>query len=106
VDSFHWHTAHGSLRDLSTLSADEVVYVHVNDAVVGRTPNEQIDGEREMVGSTGVIDIQGFLGALRRIGYDGPVTVEPFNQAVRAMSVEDAVRFTGESLDCVFGALG
>ena len=106
VDSFHWYTAHGALRDLFTLSADEVVYVHVNDAVAGRTPNEQIDGEREMVGATGVIDIQGFLGALRRIGYDGPVTVEPFNQAVRAMSVEDAVRFTSESLDCVLGALG
>ena len=106
VDSFHWYTAHGTLHDLATLSADEVVYVHVNDAPAGRTPDEQIDGEREMVGSTGVIDIHGFLGALRRIGYDGPVTVEPFNQSVRAMSVEDAVRFTSESLDCVLGALG
>ncbi len=106
VDSFHWYTAHGSLRDLFTLSADEVVYVHVNDAVAGRTPDEQIDGEREMVGRTGVIDIRGFLGALRRIGYDGPVTVEPFNQAIRAMSVEDAVRFTGESLDRVLSAVG
>jgi sugar phosphate isomerase/epimerase len=106
VDIFHWYTAHGSLHDLSILSADEVVYVHLNDALAGRGPDEQIDDEREMVGATGVIDIQGFLGALRGIGYDGPVTVEPFNQAVRAMSVEEAVRFTSESLDRVLSALG
>jgi sugar phosphate isomerase/epimerase len=54
-----------------------------------------------MVGATGVIDIKGFIAALKKIGYDGPVTVEPFNKAVREMSTEDAVRYTSESLDKV-----
>ncbi len=105
VDSFHWYTAHSSLHDLSTLSADEVVYVHVNDALAGRTPDEQIDGEREMIGATGVIDIQGFLSALRRVGYEGPVTVEPFNQALKAMPAEDAVRLTSKALDRALNAV-
>ncbi|MFC1465739.1 MAG: sugar phosphate isomerase/epimerase family protein [Candidatus Brachytrichaceae bacterium NZ_4S206] len=103
LDCFHWYTAHASVRDLERLDPREVVYVHVNDATAGRGPDEQIDGERQMVGASGVIDIQGFLAALRKIGYDGPITVEPFNEAIRAMPVEEAVRVTGEALDWVMG---
>lgn len=101
LDCFHWYTAHASLADLAFLNPKEIVYVHVNDAAKGRGPDEQIDNEREMVGATGVIDIQGFIATLKKIGYEGPVTVEPFNKAVREMSAEDAVRFTSESLDKV-----
>ena len=101
LDCFHWYTAHASLADIEHLNPKEVVYVHVNDAAKGRGPDEQIDNEREMVGATGVIDITGFIAALKKIGYDGPVTVEPFNKAVREMSTEDAVKMTSESLDKV-----
>jgi sugar phosphate isomerase/epimerase len=101
LDCYHWYTAHASLADLAFLDPKEIIYVHVNDAVKGRGPDEQIDNEREMVGATGVIGIQGFVAALKKIGYDGPVTVEPFNKAVREMSTDDAVRFTSESLDKV-----
>ncbi|RMG62908.1 MAG: sugar phosphate isomerase/epimerase [Chloroflexi bacterium] len=104
LDCFHWYTAHAAVRDLERLDPREVVYVHVNDAIAGRAPDEQIDGERQMVGASGVIDIRGFLSALRKIGYDGPVTVEPFNQAIRAMSVEEAVRVTSEALDRVLSS--
>ncbi|MCS7054895.1 MAG: sugar phosphate isomerase/epimerase [Thermoflexales bacterium] len=101
LDCFHWYTAHASVSDIERLDPSEVVYVHVNDATAGRGPDEQIDGERQMVGASGVIDIHGFLAALRKIGYDGPVTVEPFNEAVRAMPVLEAVRVTSEALDRV-----
>lgn len=104
LDCFHWYTAHGLVRDLECLDPHEVVYVHVNDATAGRGPDEQIDGERQMVGATGLIDIRGFLAALRKISYDGPVTVEPFNAAIRAMPVEEAVRVTSEALDRVLSA--
>jgi len=103
LDCFHWYTAHASLRDLEFLHPREVVYVHVNDATAGRSADEQIDGERQMVGASGVIDIRGFLAALRKIGYDGPLTVEPFNQQIRSMPVEEAVRATSEALDRVLG---
>jgi sugar phosphate isomerase/epimerase len=101
LDCWHWYTAHASVRDLEFLTPRDVVYVHVNDAPKGRAVDEQLDNQREMVGATGVIDIKGFFNALKKIGYDGPVTVEPFNQAVREMPVEEAVKFTGASLDRV-----
>ena len=99
LDCFHWYTAHGTLSDIEALPEPEVVYVHVNDAKAGRTADEQIDNEREMVGATGVIDIRGFFGALRKIGYTGPVTVEPFSEAVRKMTPEQAIATTSVALD-------
>ncbi len=101
LDCFHWYAAHGVVGDIEALAPQEVVYVHVNDARPGRSPDEQIDNERDMVGATGVIDIAGFLGALRRIGYDGPITVEPFSATVKAMPAEQAVAETSRALDAV-----
>jgi sugar phosphate isomerase/epimerase len=82
------------------------VYVHLNDAPKGISVHEQIDSKRELPAATGVIDVAGFLQALKAVGYDGPVTVEPFNQAVREMSPKDAVRAASESLDKAFRLAG
>jgi hypothetical protein len=54
-------------------AADDVVYVHVNDAPRGVAVDEQLDNVRDLPGATGVIDIAGFLRTLKEIGYDGPV---------------------------------
>ncbi|HEY3289806.1 MAG TPA: sugar phosphate isomerase/epimerase family protein [Anaerolineae bacterium] len=99
LDCFHWYTAHGTVTEIEALPAEEVVYVHVNDGKSGRTADDQIDNEREMVGATGLIDIAGFYGALRKIGYQGPVTVEPFSATVRAMTPEQAIAATSAALD-------
>jgi sugar phosphate isomerase/epimerase len=104
LDCFHWHTAHGVVGDIEALPREEVVYVHVNDARPGRSADEQIDSERDMVGATGVVDIAGFLGALRTIGYDGPVTVEPFLPALKALTPEQAAATASQALDKVLSA--
>lgn len=99
LDAWHWYTTYGTVRDVEFLDPAEVVYVHVNDAPGGVEIDKQIDNQREMVAATGVIDITGFMGALRKIGCDAPVTVEPFNKAVREMPVEEAARVTSAALD-------
>ena len=53
---------------------------------------------RCLPGETGVIDLNAFFGALKRIGYDGPVVVELFNARLRAMAPDEAVRTTAEAL--------
>ena len=78
LDSYHWYTSHGTLDELAALSPEQVVVVHVNDAPAGVPVDEQQDGVRDLPGATGVIDIAGFLRSLLAIGYDGPVTPEPF----------------------------
>ncbi len=98
VDIFHLYTSQADVAAVRSLPVTQVVNVHVNDAIAGRTPEQQIDNERALPGETGVCDIAGFMQALVAIGYDGPVTVEPFSQRVRDMPVDDAVRVTADSL--------
>jgi len=100
LDSFHWHTAEATVSDIEQLDVSEVVYVHVNDAVAGVSVTEQLDNKRELPGN-GVIDLKGFFGALKKIGYSGPVTAEPFNQTIRDMKISDAVKATSAALDKV-----
>ena len=79
LDCFHWHTSGGTTDDIRDLCTPKnVVYVHVNDAAYGVSVDEQIDNKRALPGATGVVDIRGFLMTLEQIGYDGPVTPEPF----------------------------
>jgi len=98
VDSYHWYTGLGTLADLHALRADDVVYVHVNDAPDGVAVEAQIDQVRRLPATTGVIDLAGFMGALREIGYDGPVTPEPFEQRLRELAPDDACRTAHESM--------
>jgi len=61
---------------------------------------------RCLPGETGVINLVGFLKALRDIGYNGPVTPEPFSEKVNRMEPEEAVKVTGEALKRVWELAG
>ena len=98
LDSWHWYNAGESVEDLQGLRLEQVVDVHVNDAPAGVPVDEQLDHIRALPGATGVIDIAGFLGALRAKGYSGPVMVEPFSQQVRDMAADEACAATGTAL--------
>lgn len=106
LDCWHWYTSHGAVEDLERLTADQVVYVHVNDAPAGRAIDEQIDNQRLLPGVSGVIDIASFLQALVRMRYDGPVVVEPFDASLKALVPEERVRLTRESLSKIWMQAG
>jgi sugar phosphate isomerase/epimerase len=98
ADSYHWYTSLGTLADLRGLRAADVVYVHVNDAPAGVAVEAQLDHVRRLPSATGVIDLAGFLGALREIGYDGPVTPEPFEPRLAEMPHDAASREAHEHM--------
>jgi len=106
VDCWHWYTALGTTADLRALRADDVVYVHVNDAPAGVPVEAQLDQVRQLPGASGVIDITGFLQTLREIGYDGPVTPEPFDQQLATLSADDACRITRAHMQQIWTAAG
>jgi sugar phosphate isomerase/epimerase len=91
LDSWHWYTAQESEADLLTLRASDVVMCHLNDAPKEVPVSQQIDNRRELPCATGVIDLKAFLGALVKIGYDGPVACEPFSQELRRMPPDQAL---------------
>jgi sugar phosphate isomerase/epimerase len=101
VDTFHWYTSGSSLKDLKLIgSGDRVVGVHLNDGQKGRSRDEQQDLERELPLATGIIDSVSVVKMLSELGYDGPVTVEPFEPAasrLQSMPLEEALRTVAES---------
>ena len=56
----------------------------------------------DWLAATGVIDLAAFLGALVKIGYDGPVRAEPFNKKLRAMPNEEAMAATAAAMKKAF----
>ena len=109
LDAYHLYTSGGSLADMDGLTGHDIVAVHVNDA----TPNvpilEQQDLVRHLPLATGVIDLIGFMQRLSAIGYDGPVTVEPFSKSlddVAARNPKAAARITRVSLTELWQAAG
>jgi sugar phosphate isomerase/epimerase len=106
LDAYHWYTSHGTIDQLNALTPAQVVYVHVNDAPVGVPVDEQLDGVRDLPGATGVIDIVGFLQSLRRIGYDGPVTPEPFVDLSALPSDAARLQRVGAAMDDIWRKAG
>lgn len=106
LDSFHWHCAGESVADLEQLAPSRVVVVHVNDAP-RLLSEEQTVMNRALPAATGVIDIAGFMGALRTIGYDGPITCEPMAPAITALGAENDEQILSQvsaSLDAVISS--
>ncbi len=106
LDSWHWWMSGSPATELASLRKDEIVSVDLNDAPAGVPQAELRDRQRELPGVTGVIDLARFLGALRRLGYVGPVRAEPFEFSGWREDRESICRQTGQSLDAALGQAG
>lgn len=106
LDTFHWYTAGENKSDILTLDKEDIVTVDLNDARTGFEVDEQTDGKRELPLATGVIPIKDFMEGLAQISYDGPVRAEPFNQPLRDMDDEAAVKATYDAMKKAFDLVG
>ncbi len=106
LDSWHWYTAGETPQDLTSLENKDVVAVDLNDAPGGIARDEQIDNRRELPMASGVIDLKAFMAALVKIGYDGPIRAEPFNQKLNAMDDPAALQATAEAMKKTFALVG
>jgi len=92
LDAWHLYTSGGSVADMDKLTNADIVNVHVNDAPEGLTMADYIDQDRRLPMETGVMPLAEFMNKLVELGYDGPVTAEPFSQRVNA--IEDPLEAT------------
>lgn len=102
LDSWHWYTAGEGESELLSLSNHDVVACDLNDAPAGVAVDQQKDSVRDLPSATGVIDLKTFLGALIKIGYDGPVRAEPFKAELRKLPKETAVETTATAMKRAF----
>jgi sugar phosphate isomerase/epimerase len=105
LDSWHWYTAQDTAQDLLQLKAADIVSVDLNDAPAGIPVDQQRDIARELPAATGVIDVRTFLTCLKKTGYTGPVRAEPFNEALRRMAPDDALRATLAAIEKAFATI-
>ncbi|MBM7579635.1 sugar phosphate isomerase/epimerase family protein [Jeotgalibacillus terrae] len=85
LDSYHWYTNGMDTEDITSLTADQIIYVHLNDAP--SIPIDEVKDNERLYPGEGVIDLKAFLKAVTNTGYTGPVTQE----VLRAVSEEETV---------------
>jgi len=98
LDSWHWYTAQETVDDLLTLRGSDVLQCHLNDAPAGVPVDQQVDNRRGLPCSTGVIDMKGFLTAMLKIGYDGPLVCEPFMPDLRTRPPDETLAIVAASM--------
>jgi sugar phosphate isomerase/epimerase len=90
VDSFHVHAAGSPWEELSQIPANKIVHVHINDAPPVPV-NQLLDAERRLPGE-GVLDLNSFLGSLRRAGYNEAASLEVFSDELKKLDPREAAR--------------
>jgi sugar phosphate isomerase/epimerase len=90
VDSFHVHAAGSTWEEISKIPASKIVHVHINDAPDVRL-HQLVDSQRLLPGE-GTLSLKSFLGSLRAAGYNGPLSLEVFSDALKRLDPRDAAR--------------
>ena len=80
VDCFHFFRAGQDVSAIAAIRSDQIVMVHVNDAL--DLPLEQLVGNKHRAYSGhGIFDVVEFCTAILDTGYDGPFSTEIMNEA-------------------------
>lgn len=103
LDVWHWHHAGATTQDILNAGRDRIVHVHFNDAP--NLPPEQIHDNQRLLPGEGVINLVGFLQALRQIGYSDAVSVEVFGR-LKDVTPEEAAKRGLEASLAVFRKAG
>jgi sugar phosphate isomerase/epimerase len=104
LDAWHWHHSGGTVADILAAGTSRIVHIHVSDAKP-QPPEEVRDNQRHMPGE-GVIDLVGFFGALKKIGYEDAVSPEPLGRVPAEMSPEDGARLGLETTRAIMKKAG
>jgi sugar phosphate isomerase/epimerase len=80
LDAWHWFHSGGTVADIRAAKAARIHHIHISDAKP-MPPEDVLDNMRHFPGE-GVIDLVGFLQALKAIGYQGGIAPETIGPRV------------------------
>jgi len=88
-----WHVARGGIRfsDLERIPPGRIAAAELSDAdaePVGDLWQDTI--HRRRLCGDGCLDLYGFISSVRRVGYEGPWSVEVISEELRACGLEEA----------------
>ena len=102
VDLFHFYTGGCSTEELLEIPGNMINLVHLDDA-----PDlPELDDSKRVLPGDGSMDVTGFLGALREIGFDGPLSVELFNRDLWGREPDQVALESRRALDSVMERAG
>jgi len=104
LDSWHWHHAGATVKDIIAAGKENIINVQVNDSPA-LPPDKIRDDERLMPGE-GIIDLVSFFGALREIGYDQGISPEVFGRGLKNLPPEEGARLGLETTRAVMRKAG
>lgn len=104
LDAWHWHTSGATTKDIVRAGKQRIVHVHFDDAP--NLPPEQIRDNERLLPGEGVINLVGFLQALKQIGYTDALSVEVFGRNLKSYTPEQAARMGLEASISVFKKAG
>jgi sugar phosphate isomerase/epimerase len=90
LDAWHWHHSKSTTADIVDAGAARIVHVHISDAKAA-PPEDVRDNQRLMPGE-GIIDLIGFLQALKKAGYADGVSPEPLGRVPASMNPEEGAK--------------
>jgi sugar phosphate isomerase/epimerase len=83
LDAWHWHHAGGTPEDIVAAGKNRIVVVHFDDSA--RLPPDQVRDNERLLPGEGVIDLTGFLRALRQINYEDGLSIEVFGRGLKQL---------------------
>src|SRR5579864_1503451 len=104
LDSWHWHHAGGTTKDIIHAGKENIVNVQVNDSP--HLPPEKIRDDERLMPGEGVIDLVGFFHALKETGYAEGVSPEVFGRGLKNIPPEDGARMGLETTRAIMQKAG
>lgn len=105
LDAWHWYHSGGTVADILATDRSRVIHVHISDAKP--MPPEDVRDNMRWLAGEGVIDLLGFLRALRTIGYDGGVAPETIGPRIPDdMAPEESARLALDATTAVMRKAG
>ncbi len=83
LDAFHTYNGGSTHADIEAIPAERISHYHIDDASPEKPLGEQRDPDRVMPGD-GPLDLAADMRLLRELGYGGAISLELFNEALRA----------------------
>lgn len=90
LDAWHWHHAGSTAADILATDKSRIVHLHISDAK--ETPAADVRDNQRLMPGEGIIDLMGFFGALKKIGYADGISPEPLGRVPAEMTAEEASR--------------
>jgi sugar phosphate isomerase/epimerase len=104
LDAWHWHQSGSTVADILAADKSRIVHLHVSDAK--ETPPADVRDNQRLMPGEGIIDLMGFFGALKKIGYADGVSPEPLGRVPAEMSPEEAARLALQTTTAVMKKAG